>query len=119
MKTLAAIALLAAVAYASEEQCYFNGTVDWGDEADYAVVKLSCDDGHEVVDTLHVADPGGPYEFGWYTTEFVNSNEEWRVDCWLVLHGETVPTPKFAAGLTWPESFRYNQSYYCTICFEW
>lgn len=76
MKAIATIALLtAAVAYASEEQCYFNGTVDWGDEADYAVVKLSRDDGHVIEDTVHVAEPGGFYLFGDFTTNYVNTHE--------------------------------------------
>jgi hypothetical protein len=115
--TILVLIAACATALATDEQCYFIGSVTWdGEDADYAVVMIS--DHAGFVDSLHLASPDS-YSFGYYSVSRVVSQEPWRLDCWLVLDGETVPLPQFAAGLTWPDSFDYNQSWFCRIPFEW
>lgn len=118
MKESLLITILSCTAsLATDEQCFFVGSVTWDGEAvDYAVLMISDHAGY--VDSLHFASPDS-YSFGDFSVSRVVSQEPWRLDCWLVLDGETVPLPQFAAGLTWPDSFDFNQSWICRIPFAW
>lgn len=99
------------------DRCYFEGSVFW-DEADYAVVWLSHRNG-VFQDSIHLAEPGD-YNFGEYSAYTVDGNEPWRVDCWLMMHGQQVPTPKYRALIYWPDDFVIkNYVWYCTTDFSW
>jgi|GEM_PF-2562097 hypothetical protein len=121
MKALIALlCILVAVAVADDaDRCYFTGSVSWaGNEADYAVIQLSNDkSGFE--DSLHLAEPDD-YSFGWFSTYTIIHNQPWRLDCWLMLHGQTVPMPKYRALIMFPDDWEcVNYVWYCRSTFEW
>ncbi len=103
-------------------RCYFIGEVDW-DNADFAVVQVSSNDGTVIRDSLHLSSPGTysiPEQEPWWSNYFIEANEYWRVDCWLMLHGSSVPVPQSHSYIYFPDDFYLSYGvYYCVSDFGW